>query len=455
MPRVAGVWWHEGNGCWASEAGEANEKGRRQTVYFRDIPKGPKGSPNHRKAKAALDKFLAARDAKVEAKPDDLLTFGAIGMLYLDHLVKRVALEKSKENTLRSHAQALKRFSAAKGFGGRRMFDRPAHEITGTEVGAILDRWAEDGMAPNYAGRILSSVQAVLNWAATPSSSRKPEKLIALNPIAKLSHEATQAPQSADRYAEEAEVRAFLAWGYARAEQYQRIQKTKAGRVMVKSGPLEKRFERLTIDLIRVAYLTGTRPGELRIAEWTDYDPKSVRVAALGQDWGRIRLDPKRWKSGGKTGKPRDVYLPPEAVDVIEAIRQLDGHHPRFIWTHKRGPIPRVRQATLARDDEALPSHGVMWSESALPTKVCALRRLAIAAGVPLEDEGDNRFVMYRLRHSRAAELLMGGVDVGTVARLLGTSVDMIEKTYGSYTSQHLAEAAAKGIALPPAPTQP
>ena len=222
---------------------------------------------------------------------------------------------------------------------------------------------------------------------------------------------------------------------------------------MIKAGPLERRFERLTIDLIRVAYLTGTRPGELRVAEWTDFESRAVEVVTLGQWWGRIRLDPKRWKSGDKTGPSRDVFLPPEAVEVVEAIQALEGHHPRFIWTHKRGPILRKRETEIAQDEAAARSHGVMWSETALPNKVCALRRLAIADGVPLLDEGPNRFVMYRLRHTRAAELLMGGVDIGTVAKLLGTSVSMIEGTYGSYTAGHLAEAAAKGIALPPAPT--
>ena len=451
MPRKADIYWHGKNKAWVSAIGEVGANGRRRPVYFRDIPYGPDGGANHRKAKAALAAFLAARDARRKEAED--LTFGELARLYLRWLGDRVERGKAKANTRRSHAQALTKFLATPGAGGVLLDRRPAHELTGTEVGTVLERWATaDDLGPNYLGRILSSVQAVLNWAADPLPGRQPEKLLAANPIAKLSHEATKAPQSPDRYAAEAEVRAFLAWGYARAENYSRSQSyKKSGRTVIKSGPLERRFERLTIDLIRVAYLTGTRPGELRIAEWGDYKPQAVQVA--GAWWGLIKLDPKRWKSGGKTGKARVVFLPPEAVEVIEAIQALEGRHPRFIWTHKRGPVPRTREASLDSPADAPASHGVPWSESALPNKVCALRKEAIAAGVPLLDEGPDRFVMYRLRHTRAAELLMAGVDVGTVAKLLGTSVEMIEKTYGSYTSSHLAEAAARGIAAPPPPS--
>lgn len=445
MPRKNNVRWHDGSKAWVSAAGEISPKsGRRKPVYFRDIPYGPDGSPNHRKARAAMDAYLAARDARRDEVED--LTLGELAGYHLQWMGHRVRLGKTRPTTLRGHRQALRKFLSARGADGVLMNGRLAGRITATEVGAILDRWAE-GHAPNYIGRILASVQAVLNWSVAPLPGRDPERLIPRNPIANLSHEATRAPQSPDRYAEEEEVRAFLEWGYRRAEAYTRSQVSrKTGRPIIKAGPLERRFERLTIDLIRVAYLTGCRPGELRVAEWSDYEARAVYLGDDGQWWGRITLDPGRWKSGGRTGKARQVYLCPEAVGVIESIRALEGRHPRFIWTHKRGPVPRTRQATLARDGEALPSHGVMWSETALPNKVCALRREAIAAGLPLQDGGPNRFVMYRLRHSRAADLLMGGVDGATVAKLLGTSVAMVEGTYGSHSEVFLAASAARGV---------
>ncbi len=175
------------------------------------------------------------------------------------------------------------------------------------------------------------------------------------------------------------------------------------------------------------------------MTEFTDFEAKAVFIAELYQWWGRIQLDPSRWKSGGKTGKPREVFLPPARVAIIQAIEAIPDRHPRFIFTHKRGMMANLRGSTEA-------SHGEIWSASALPNKICFLRYKAILDGLPLVDKGENRFVLYRLSHTAAAKLLMAGVDVGTVARLLGTSTRMIESTYGSYTSGHLTKAASKGL---------
>lgn len=424
MPRNYKIRWHPGNKAWTSACGELGKDGKsRKPVYFREIPYGPEGSVNHRKAKAALEEHLRLRDAKVEMAGE--LSIGSLAKLYLTWLKRRIEAGKAKPNTMKGHRAALKKFCAVSPKGGIRMADRPAVQLTATGVASIVEDWVAEGYAPNYVGRIVASLQAVLNWAADPLAGRDPERLIASNPLKGFSHEATKAPHPPDRYAEGEEVRSFLAWGYARAERI---------------GGLAGRFERLTMDLIRVAYLAGTRPGELRVAERGDFEARAARVEQLGEWWGRITLDPSRWKSGGKTGKAREVFLPPEAVAAIEEILQLPDHHPRFIWTHRRGTRSADRGATSR-------PHGEPWSESSLPTKICTLRRLAIKEGITVRDEGPDRFVMYRLRHSRAAELLMAGVDVATVAKLLGTSVQMIETVYGSFKSEHLAEAASRAIA--------
>jgi integrase len=442
MPRPPGVRWHKGAGCWTSGVGEVSEKtGRRRPIYFRGIPKNKPGE-----ARAALARYLDEREARAGPTAADEPTMDELIQGYLSWLEDRVGTGKSKPVTYRGHVGTLEKFRDLEYAKGRAYRDKPASRMTATEMArtvewlAAVDRGPGNppGYAPNYIARIVSSVQAVLNWAATPLPGRDPERLIPANPIAKFGHEATRAPHSPDRYADSSEVRAFLDWGYARADAM---------------GGLTGRFERLTMDLVKVSYLTGTRPGELRVAEWADFEPRGVRLEQLDQWWGRITLDPGRWKSGAKTRKPREVFLPPEAVGVIEAIRALPGHHPRFIWTHRRGNHAARRGAEQA-------SHGEPWSDTALPNKICTLRRQAIAGGVGLEDRGHNRFVLYRLRHTRAADLLMAGVEIATVARLLGTSVAMIERTYSSFTSEHLAAAAGRGLgslgrAVSPAPPAP
>lgn len=50
----------------------------------------------------------------------------------------------------------------------------------------------------------------------------------------------------------------------------------------------------------------------------------------------------------------------------------------------------------------------------------------------------------YNLRHSFITEALTGGVDALTVARIVGTSLEMITRTYGKLVDDHAARAFAK-----------
>jgi integrase len=430
MPRSPSIRWHEGAKAWCSAVGEIGENGRRKPVYFRSIPYGADNSKNHRAAQDALKEFLDARDKQAARSGDH--TFGELSRAYLLWLARRVEKKLAKPMSYRAHLQALKKFRSLEFAANRTFKTKVAREMNATELARVVESLAEadrgegkpTGYTANYIGRIVASVQTVLNWAADPLPGREPERLIDRNPVAKFTHEAIKGAHSPDRRAGSSEVKAFLDWGYAQAE---------------KTGGLAGRFERITMDLIKVSYLTGARPGELRVAEWGDFEPKSVFLESKGEWWGRLTLDPSRWKSGSKTKKAREIFLAPEAVATIERILALPDHHPRFIWTHRRGGNSEKRGATAA-------SHGEPWSYTALPNKICTLRRRAIVAGVKLEDEGVDRFVLYRLRHTRAADLLMSGVDVATVAKLLGTSTAMIEKVYGSFSQSHLAEAAGKGL---------
>jgi integrase len=51
---------------------------------------------------------------------------------------------------------------------------------------------------------------------------------------------------------------------------------------------------------------------------------------------------------------------------------------------------------------------------------------------------------IYDFRHLWISEALMAGNDVATAARMAGTSIAMIERTYGHFRNEHLHEAQAR-----------
>ena len=97
-----------------------------------------------------------------------------------------------------------------------------------------------------------------------------------------------------------------------------------------------------------------------------------------------------------------------------------------FFVEQTKGKLPGA--PLLARAD------GKAWDKDAWKKPVKAA---AAAAGLPATTTA------YTLRHGVITDLVGGGLDVLTAARLSGTSVSMIERHYG-----HLrAEAAAAALA--------
>ena len=67
-------------------------------------------------------------------------------------------------------------------------------------------------------------------------------------------------------------------------------------------------------------------------------------------------------------------------------------------------------------------------------------------ASVPVRDTGADRATAYRFRHTAASSLLMAGVDMLTVAELLGTSPEILFRHYGHVLDGHLTAAAEHTI---------
>ena len=146
---------------------------------------------------------------------------------------------------------------------------------------------------------------------------------------------------------------------------------------------------------IRALSLLPLRPGALA----------ACTVGDLKGDSLYIRHD--------KAGAGRSSALSPAAADLLrnEARDKLPG-------------APLVSY-----------SDGTHWTRFRWRNPI---RKAAAAAGLPAET------CAYTFRHSVITDMLTGGMDSMTVARMAGTSLAMIEKHYGHLLHQHAADSMAR-----------
>jgi integrase len=148
-------------------------------------------------------------------------------------------------------------------------------------------------------------------------------------------------------------------------------------------------------DLVEAAMLTGCRAGELTSATRGSYDhrTKTLRVT-------------------GKTGT-RDVLLPPKAAELFDRLA--------------KGKLPA---AYLLTRDGINPWRHSDWDE--------LVRAAVTKAKLPTGT------VLYTLRHSWITAALMGGMSTLEVSKIVGTSLRMIEATYGHLVADVARERLAK-----------
>ena len=144
-------------------------------------------------------------------------------------------------------------------------------------------------------------------------------------------------------------------------------------------------------QLIKSIAFTGARPGEIAKAQVKNLHPTGI-----------LELD-------GKTGG-RPVPLPVEAIEhFVASASGREGNAPL---------VPR--------------SNGKAWDRYSWRDSMDEARR---AAGLPSD------VVLYSIRHASISEMIIGGMDPLTTARITGTSLEMIQKHYG-----HLREAEAIAV---------
>jgi integrase len=136
-------------------------------------------------------------------------------------------------------------------------------------------------------------------------------------------------------------------------------------------------------DLIEGALLTGCRAGELVNAQVKQFDARTGHMVFIG-----------------KTGR-RTVPLAAPALALFKRLAAKGKGPEDFLFT---------------RDD------GLRWNHSDWDEKVKAAAK---KAGLP------DDVVLYTCRHSYATQTISSGLSTLEVARMMGTSLQMIEKHYG------------------------
>lgn len=369
----------------------------------------------------AMAEYLAELDR--EARPPEPLGWD-IAIAYCAEARGR------KPRTVESHRERLLLFcdyvppKSAMCLGDLRGPEyRPSH------LKGMMAAMAAAGHSPHYVAGVVNSAKAAFAWAASEEGGR----LVAANPFGKEVR-GPKIPKGVERYADRREVAAFLRFAKGWAD--------------ARPGPLMRRFARLLLLLVRTSIHTGARPGSLASAWWGDFDPAK----------GSIVLPADRHKTGTKTGRPLTILLPPTIVRALARERAREGRHPISIFTHKRGRGSADRGADRDAGEPwgefvTLPNGKPSFDADTRPLcrAVRKIRADAVeeaarrkAAKEPLrgldlvKDEGDNRFVIYRLRHTYISDGLMGGVASASIAEVTGTSDRMIAHTYGHLLEGHL-----------------
>lgn len=173
-------------------------------------------------------------------------------------------------------------------------------------------------------------------------------------------------------------------------------------------------------DILTVLYATGARPGELCSADVCNFTP------------GTNQLVITDWKNRKKAKQARRIYLNDECVRIVKrAVAGKEAADPIFTgplgarWTPNRleKQFRKIRDGFWKTVDE----NGV-WEQS--PTKNATKR--------PREKQRSH-LTLYSFRDLWISQMLLAGEPIAKVAKMAGTSVRMIEKSYGHFYDDDLA----------------
>jgi len=172
-------------------------------------------------------------------------------------------------------------------------------------------------------------------------------------------------------------------------------------------------------EILRVLYLTGARPGELCSAIGSDYVSSTKQLRLL------------QWKNGKKTKLARRIVLSSEAASIVSgsAKKKTDSifRGPNgAAWTPNR--LQKIWRKI--RDGE--------W-RTIVDGKFEKLTAKENSERIKATKQRED-LSLYSLRHLWISDALQQGIPIATIAKLAGTSIKMIERTYGHFRNDDLGD---------------
>jgi integrase len=264
-------------------------------------------------------------------------------------------------------------------------------QLTPGHFKALTETWLKLKFKPNYVHYLQVLTKTVLNMATKPTAAREP--LVQVSPFYKLPL-ITQ-PKTEQRFATRKTAAEWL-------------------RFLWRNPNVPRDYVMIQRCLIH----TGARPTEVAAAEWGELR-LNAGVTSKGHAFGL--LERKKWKNAKKHGELRRIFITPR---LHRALGRRNLRKPE-------GEVYIFRTAK-----------GMAWSSNRLTSYSHRIRTEAKAMEVELPYEGPNRITGYLWRHTAASSMAMQGVDIITIATLLGTSADHIYRTYAHLHNHHLVNAA-------------
>ncbi len=166
-------------------------------------------------------------------------------------------------------------------------------------------------------------------------------------------------------------------------------------------------------EILTFLRITGARPGEAYKLEWSHIDLEKAVIVLTEHKTSRTQRQPR----------PRVIPLTQEVVELLKVIRL------------RQEPGERVFRSV----------RGKPWKRHNLTARIKRLRRLA---GIPEDAK------LYGLRHAFGTRAIVNGVDIKTLAQLMGHTTVQMTEHYLNHLGDHTGHLAAAMSRVSP-PTTP